>query len=174
MPLINYFVYVGSALLLSLIGLNWWLPQPITEAFSNVADRPLIRIASLEHLPDRVVIDTSLPTIAPPTSGTKPEPWPEQIIADAKPVATPTTPSPAIDAPKKQNSAKRGAPKMPSAHRAAPKANIVIASNDKVSATPAKTGLSLLDNLKDGLEQTQARLTAGLEPLTAFVSKLRP
>jgi hypothetical protein len=34
--------------------------------------------------------------------------------------------------------------------------------------------LSLLDILKEGLGQTQAKLMAGLEPLTAYVSKPRP
>ena len=163
MPLINYFVFVGSALLLLLIGLNWCLPQPVTEPVGSVADRPTIRIASLEQLPERVVIDTSLPTIVPPTSVLEfAERWPQDTIPDAKPVATPATSTIASDVPKKQNPAKREPPKKVSVHRAAPKVNIESASNDKVPASPAKTRLSLLEMLKDGLGQAQAKLMAAL------------
>jgi hypothetical protein len=151
------------------------LPQPIPETFGGVADRPTIRIASLEQLPERVVIDTSLPTIVPPTSASEfAEPSPQETISDVKAVATPATSTGSIDAPKKQNLAKREPPKRVSVHRAAQKVNIESASNDKVPATPAKTGFSLLDNLKDGLGQTQAKLMSGLEPLTSFLSKTRP
>jgi len=164
MPLINYFVFVGSALLLLLIGLNWCLPQPVTEPVGSVADRPTIRIASLEQLPERVVIDTSLPTIVPPTSVLAfAERLPQETIPDAKPVATPATSTIASDVPpKKPNPAKREPPKKVSVHRAAPKVNIESASNDKVPASPAKTRLSLLEMLKDGLGQAQAKLMAAL------------
>jgi hypothetical protein len=175
MPLVSYFVFVGSALLLLLIGLDWSLPEPAPEPTSSVIERPTIRIASVEHLPERVVIDTSLPTIMPPMSiFESAERRPQETVADAKPVVTSAIPAPANDVPKKQNPAKREPPKKVAVRRAAPKVNIEMASNDKVPATPAKTGLSLLDNLKDGLAKTQAKLMAGLEPLTAFVSKSRP
>ena len=157
MPLINYFVFVGSALLLLLIGLNWCLPQPVTEPLGSVADRPTIRIASLEQLPERVVIDTSLPTIVPPTSVLAfAERLPQETIPDAKPVATPATSTIASDVPKKQNPAKREPPKKVSVHRAAPKGpkvNIESAKNDKVPASPPVTRLSLLDILKERLGQ---------------------
>jgi len=163
MPLINYFVFVGSALLFLLIGLNWCLPQPVTEPLGSVADRPTIRISSLEQLPERVVIDTSLPTIVPPMSVVESaERWPQETIPDAKPVATPATSTIASDVPKKQNSAKREPPKKVSVHRATPKVNIESVSNDKPPSSPSKTRLSLLEMLKDGLGQTQAKLLAAL------------
>ena len=65
MPLMRYFGFVGSALLLLLFGLDWYLPQPVVEPVRSVADKPVIRIRSIEKLPERVVIDTSLPTIVP-------------------------------------------------------------------------------------------------------------
>jgi hypothetical protein len=52
--------------------------------------------------------------------------------------------------------------------------SIESAKNEKVPASPAVTKLSLLDVLKEGLGETQAKLMAGLEPLAAYVSKPRP
>jgi hypothetical protein len=71
MPLIKYFGFVGSALVLLLIGSGWCFPQPPSEPPEppgGVTDRPAIRIASAERLPERVIIDTSLPTIVSPPS----------------------------------------------------------------------------------------------------------
>jgi hypothetical protein len=70
MPLMKYFSFVGSALLLLLLGLNWFLAQAVSEPIGADIDRPVIRISSDEKLPDRVIIDASLPTIvpSPPTS----------------------------------------------------------------------------------------------------------
>jgi hypothetical protein len=65
MPLMKYFGFVGSALLLLLVGLNWLLPQVASEPVRAEADRPIIRISSAEKLPERVDIDTNLPTIVP-------------------------------------------------------------------------------------------------------------
>jgi len=65
MPLMNYFGFVGSALVLLLLGLNWFLPQAVSEPIGADIDRPVIRISSDEKLPDRAIIDTSLPTIVP-------------------------------------------------------------------------------------------------------------
>lgn len=65
MPLMKYFGYVGIALVLLMVGIGWWFPQPGLEPVSNDAERPAIRISSVEHPPERVVIDTSLPTIVP-------------------------------------------------------------------------------------------------------------
>jgi len=66
MPLMRYFGFVGSALLLLLFGLDWYLPQPAVESVRAVTDRPAIRISSIEKLPERVVIDTSNPIAAAP------------------------------------------------------------------------------------------------------------
>ena len=68
MPLMKYFSFVGSALVLLLFGLSWCFPQPVSEPVRSGIDRPVIRISSVEKLPDRVDIDTSLPTTVPPPS----------------------------------------------------------------------------------------------------------
>jgi hypothetical protein len=180
MLLVRFFVVVGTGLVLLLIGLGWCFPQPAEEPLANVSNGPNIRIASAEQLPERVLIDTSLPTIMPPTSVLEfAERWPQETVAHVAPVSTsatptPVTPTPVSEVPKKQNPAKREPSKKVAVHRAAPKVSIESARNDKVPDSPAVTRSSLLDTLKEGLGQTQAKLIASLEPLTAYVSKSRP
>src|SRR5262249_798612 len=149
MPLIKYFGFVGSALVLLLIGSGWCFPQPPSEPPAppdGVADRPAIRIASAERLPERVIIDTSLPTIvSPPSELEFAERWPEATVADFNPVPKPATPAPVSDVSTKQNFAKREHSKKVAVHRPAPKPNIEPTSNDKVPTTSPVTRSSLLD-----------------------------
>ena len=51
MPLIKYFGFVGSALVVLLFGMSWCFPQPINEPIGSGIDRPVIRISSVEKLP---------------------------------------------------------------------------------------------------------------------------
>ena len=179
MLLVRFFVVVGTGLVLLLIGLGWCFPQPAEEPLANNSNGPNIRIASAEQLPERVLIDTSLPTIVPQTDVLEfAERWPQETVAHVAPVSEPAVPTPVFlapvsEVPKKQNPAKRPSKKV-AVHRAAPKVNIESASNDMVPASPAVTRSSLLDTLKERLGQTQAKLIASLEPLTAYVSKPRP
>jgi hypothetical protein len=69
-PLIRYFVFVGSLLLAMLfVTEGYWAdassPSP---AFSHEArvDKSIIRIHSAHKWPEAIDIDTSLPTIVPP------------------------------------------------------------------------------------------------------------
>jgi hypothetical protein len=64
MPLARYFFYVGGALLALLFVADFCLPQLPVSGSSNIA-LPAIRIHSDQKWPDRVVYDTSRPTIAP-------------------------------------------------------------------------------------------------------------
>ncbi|MCK1718003.1 hypothetical protein [Bradyrhizobium sp. 141] len=68
MPIFRYFVFVGGALLALLFAANYVLPsQPAAQAVATVSnDQPLIRIRSDRHLPERVVLDTTQPTIVAP------------------------------------------------------------------------------------------------------------
>src|SRR5580692_11111365 len=68
MLLMKYFGFVGSALVLLLLAMNWLLPEPTTEPVRASIERPVIRISSMETLPERVIFDTSMPHIAPPPS----------------------------------------------------------------------------------------------------------
>jgi hypothetical protein len=65
MPLARYFFYVGGVLLALLFVPYAYLPKaPLAErANANV---PVIRIHSERNWPERIVFDTSLPTIIPP------------------------------------------------------------------------------------------------------------
>lgn len=68
MPIFRYFVFVGGALLALLFAVSYVVPaSPVTRAVATASnDQPLIRIRSDRHLPERVVLDTSQPTIAAP------------------------------------------------------------------------------------------------------------
>jgi hypothetical protein len=69
MPVARYFLFVGAALLALLLGIDALVPQQVAVA-SNTAsslDKTVLRIRSDQKLPERVVYDTRLPTIVPPT-----------------------------------------------------------------------------------------------------------
>ena len=82
MPLMRYFVFVGGALLALLFIANACLPAlPATEVRSTAAtDLSVIRIHSNAKWPERVVFDTSRPTITP---------VPAPVLADAAPAPQP-------------------------------------------------------------------------------------
>jgi len=79
-PIGRYIAFVGSLLLAILFVADWYLPMaPAQSVTSREADKPIIRIKSDHKLPERIVFDTSAPTIVPQ----KP-----LVVADA-PVTTP-------------------------------------------------------------------------------------
>ena len=66
MPLMRYFVYVGGALLALLFIADACLPPlPEARASRSAADLSVIRIHSDTKWPERVVFDTTRPTITP-------------------------------------------------------------------------------------------------------------
>jgi hypothetical protein len=106
MPLGRYFVFAGSMLLAFLFLADWYMPQLAATPARAEADRSIIRLHSRHQWPERIVIDTSLPTIVPPPTVAdvppiKPEPLarpPREAFALATPVqaATPAVaPKPA-------------------------------------------------------------------------------
>lgn len=70
MPVLRYFVFVGGALLALLIAVSLALPTPPATGTLASGDLPVIRIHSDQKLPERVVIDTTQPTILPPATVT--------------------------------------------------------------------------------------------------------
>ena len=70
MPVARYFLFVGSALLALLFLIDAYVPlQAVTAGHAAPSiDRNVVRIHSDQKLPERVVYDTSLPTIVPPAS----------------------------------------------------------------------------------------------------------
>ena len=70
MPVARYFLFVGGVLLALLLAVDAFSPQQVAVA-SNTApaiDKTVVRIRSDQKLPERVVYDTSLPTIVPPAA----------------------------------------------------------------------------------------------------------
>jgi hypothetical protein len=66
MPLARYFLFVGGALLALLFISNAYLPKlPVADSSVAAVDIPVIRIHSDRKWPERVVFDTSIPTITP-------------------------------------------------------------------------------------------------------------
>jgi Zn-dependent protease with chaperone function len=66
MPLGRYFVFTGSLLLALLLLADWYMPPLAATPAKADVDRTIIRLHSLHKWPERIVIDTSLPTIVPP------------------------------------------------------------------------------------------------------------
>ncbi|RXT45072.1 hypothetical protein [Bradyrhizobium betae] len=85
MPIFRYFVFVGGALLTLLFAVSYLVPaSPVAQAVATASnDQPLIRIRSDRHLPERVVLDTSQPTIAAPVVRTASVAAPQPPVHDA-------------------------------------------------------------------------------------------
>jgi hypothetical protein len=89
MPIGRYIAWVGASLLVLLLAANWFFPRSATEATADENNnRPVIRIASLQQPPERIVIDTSLPTIVPP-----PSQFVDAIANEPPPLVQPDTPA---------------------------------------------------------------------------------
>ena len=70
MPLARYFFFVGAALLALLFVADEYLPKLPAAARTNAAaDFSVIRIHSDRKWPERVVFDTTLPSIVPAATG---------------------------------------------------------------------------------------------------------
>jgi hypothetical protein len=66
MPVVRYFMYVGGALLALLVISGLFLPKsPVVDRTDSAAELPAIRIHSDRKWPERVVFDTSIPTVVP-------------------------------------------------------------------------------------------------------------
>ena len=85
MPVARYFLFVGGLLLAVLFALDAFAPQQMAVA-GNAApsiNKTVMRIHSDQKLPERVVYDTSLPTIVAPTAKTQIAAAPPASVADA-------------------------------------------------------------------------------------------
>jgi hypothetical protein len=135
MPIGRYITWVGASLLVLLFAANWFLPQSLAEPSAAEPNRPIIRISSVQQPPERIVIDTSLPTIVPPPTlaadAIPDEPPPQvQSYASITPHTTVT------DAEKKKSKAKKRqvvevAAKQPTSAR-----TIVVANNSSATIAP--------------------------------------
>ena len=85
MPVARYFLFVGGVLLALLLALDFLAPQQVAVASNSASsmDKTVVRIRSDQKLPERVVYDTSLPTIVPPAAKTQIAAVPPAPVADA-------------------------------------------------------------------------------------------
>jgi hypothetical protein len=90
MPVARYFLFVGGVLLALLFAIDAFAPQEAAVASNRApsVDRTTVRIKSDQKLPERVVYDTSVPTIVPPAATVvAAAAWPEaapEISAQAR------------------------------------------------------------------------------------------
>ena len=70
MPVARYFLFVGGMLLALLFALDAFAPQQMVVADNTAPsiNKTVARIRSDQKWPERVVYDTSLPTIVPPAT----------------------------------------------------------------------------------------------------------
>ena len=66
MPVGRYFIFIGSILFALLLWADWYFPDSAVASRADI-DRSVLRIKSDHRWPERIVIDTSQPTIVPPT-----------------------------------------------------------------------------------------------------------
>ena len=84
MPVARYLLFVGGMLLALLFALDAFAPQQTVVA-GNAApsiNKTVVRIRSDQKLPDRVVYDTTRPTIVPPAAVTQVAAAPAAPAAD--------------------------------------------------------------------------------------------
>jgi len=108
-PIARYFIFVGGTLAALLFITGWCLPTPPARfADQLVIDRSIIRIKSARKWPEKVVLDTSQPTITPPAVEEPPAAQPVRLPPDeagdqsnleALAQLKPDTPSAAVDHP---------------------------------------------------------------------------
>jgi hypothetical protein len=85
MPLARYLLFVGGVLLALLFLSDAYAPKPpvLSTADTNI-EKPIIRIHSDRKWPERVVFDTSIPTVIPkPTEQTEASIPAPTVVADA-------------------------------------------------------------------------------------------
>ena len=83
MPVARYLMFVGGTLLALLFLIDAYVPSQALVASHAVPsiDRNVVRIRSDQKLPERVVYDTSLPTIVPPASKVRVAAAPQPPVA---------------------------------------------------------------------------------------------
>jgi len=142
MPIGRYIAWVGTSLLALLFVADWFLPKSLPEPAAEAINKPVIRIASIQQPPERIVIDTSQPTIVPPPT----------LVGDAVPgepsslqsYASVAPPPPVIDADKnRQKVVKRQGPKV--AAKQPPMGSTPLAPSRSSATAVTLTRLSFAD-----------------------------
>jgi hypothetical protein len=118
-----------------LFAVNWLLPGPAAEPVYSSIERPVIRISSIETLPERVVFDTSMANLASPPSVVRVAAQPPRSAFTLEQITPGLLPTFSILAqvtqvtPKKTIIAKREPAKKVVTNRVAPRAHIAAVKN---------------------------------------------
>jgi hypothetical protein len=135
-PIVRFITWVSTSLLALLFVADWYLPKPLPEPAGDAINKPVIRIASVQQPPERIIIDTSQPTIVPPptlfTDAAPSEPSPVQSYASAG------SPPTVIDVDKKKR-------KVTKRSNQPPFASIPAAAGGGSATTVPLTKLSFMD-----------------------------
>jgi hypothetical protein len=143
MPILRYITWVGTSLLALLFVANWFLPESLPEPAHEGIERPVIRIASVQQPPERIVIDTSQPTIVPPPTLFE-DAEPDQPSPHLESYASAASPATVINLEqKKRKVVKRQAPKIARYQPALANAPAVVSGNSGTTVQP--TRLSFAD-----------------------------
>jgi hypothetical protein len=143
MPIVRYIIWVGTSLLALLFAANWCLPQSTREARETV-DKPVIRIASVQHPPESILIDTSQPTIVPPPSPVENEiPAPPPSTSPLQSFASVEPPQVRVGVVNKKRTNPKGQEKVVT--RRSPPAITHMATGSPAATPASPTQLSLLD-----------------------------
>jgi hypothetical protein len=82
-PVARYFIFAGGALAALLLIIAWCLPVPATMFAGQTAiDKTVIRIRSARKWPEKIVLDTSQPTLTPPIVEETPTMRPIRLVPD--------------------------------------------------------------------------------------------
>jgi hypothetical protein len=143
MPIVRYITWVGTSLLALLFVANWFLPESLPEPAHEGIERPVIRIASVQQPPERIVIDTSQPTIVPPPTLFG-DAEPDQPSPHLESYASATSPATVVNLEqKKRKVVKRQAPKIARYQPALANTPAVASGNSGTTVQP--TRLSFAD-----------------------------
>ena len=87
-PLARYFLFVGGALVALLLALDFFSPKAVAVADSGIrttgpVDKSTLRIKSDQKWPERIVFDTTQPTLVPPAAQTQIAQAPAALPASA-------------------------------------------------------------------------------------------
>src|SRR5690348_18452105 len=84
MPVARYFLFVGGVLLALLLAIDASVRHEAvvaSQAAATSIDKTVVRIRSDQKPAERVVYDTSLPTIVPPTMAAAPAAAPSKVAS---------------------------------------------------------------------------------------------
>jgi hypothetical protein len=142
MPIGRYIAWVGASLLALLFVADWCLPKSLSEPAPEASNRPVIRIASIQQPPERIVIDTSQPTIVPPPPFA--DAVPDEPSPSMQSYASAASPASVVNVDqKKRKVAKRQGPKV--APYQPPLASNPALSSGSSGTTATLTRLSFAD-----------------------------